>query len=404
MKKTICILVVLFWAFFAFGQSVVLYNANIVDVENGKIIEGQTVTVKDGVIQKIKKAKRHIAKGQMDLTGTFLMPGLIDSHVHWGNFGYTPEYMQKLSDAYLAEGITTVRDVGGDMRPVKTYTADLDSGRIAGPTVYMSSFWAGPEYFGLRENPDTKGWHSPNAPWSRTVRDTTTEVLEQWILEAKDYGCVGFKLYHDISAELLNKIVPLCEKHDMRPWAHFTIKPATSWDVVTSGVETVTHAYLAVGIDMEEMKKPDSVRYSPEEIAYRDTLFKEMVRRGTILDATVVVSQSYAPYAFRYTNEAYHAGVKIAAGTDYADMTKDGYKSVFLKELDWLADSCGMSIPDVLRAATTVGAEILRESGKLGIIREGAEADLLVLRKNPLESLAALKEQEALFIDGKRVK
>ena len=90
--------------------------------------------------------------------------------------------------------------------------------------------------------------------------------------------------------------------------------------------------------------------------------------------------------------------------TDYADMTKDGYKSVFLKELDWLADSCGMSIPDVLRAATTVGAEILRESGKLGIIREGAEADLLVLRKNPLESLAALKEQEALFIDGKRVK
>ena len=83
MKKTICILVVLFWAFFAFGQSVVLYNANIVDVENGKIIEGQTVTVKDGMIQKIKKARRHIAKGQMDLTGTFLMPGLIDSHVHW---------------------------------------------------------------------------------------------------------------------------------------------------------------------------------------------------------------------------------------------------------------------------------------------------------------------------------
>ena len=120
--------------------------------------------------------------------------------------------------------------------------------------------------------------------------------------------------------------------------------------------------------------------------------------------AVLFLIEPAAPYAFRYTNEAYRAGVKIAAGTDYADMTKDGYKSVFLKELDWLADSCGMSIPDVLRAATTVGAEILRESGKLGIIREGAEADLLVLRKNPLESLAALKEQEALFIDGKRVK
>lgn len=392
MKKAICILFVLFGVLFASGQSVVLYNANIVDVEKGRIVNGQTVTVKDGVIQKIKKAKRYISKNQLDLTGTFLMPGLIDSHVHWGNFGYTPEYMQKLSEAYLEEGITTVRDVGGDMRRVKTYMADLDSGRMVGPTVYMSSFWAGPGYFGLRGNPDTEDWSSPNAPWSRTVTDTTAEVLEQWMLEAKDWGCVGFKLYHDISAELLNKIVPLCEKHGMRPWAHFTVKPATSWDVVASGVETVTHAYLAVGIDGEEMKMPDSMRYSPAKIAYRDSLFKEMVRRGTILDATVVVSQSYAPYAFRYTNEAYRAGVKIAAGTDYADMTKDGYKSVFLKELDWLADSCGMSIPDVLRAATTVGAEILRESGKLGIIREGAEADLLVLRKNPLESLATLKE------------
>ena len=403
MRNAICILYFMLGAFFASGQSVELYNANIVDVESGKILEGQTVVVKDGVICKIRKAKRHIAKGQMDLTGMFLMPGLIDSHVHWGNFGNTPERMKSMAAAYLAEGITTVREMGGDMRRVKNYLADLDSGRIVGPTVYMSSFWAGPGYLAGNSR-DVEGWGSPNAPWSRTVPDTTSEALEQWVLEAKEWGCVGLKLYHDLSAELLNKIVPLCEKHGVRPWAHFTVSPATSRNVVASGVETVTHAYLASGIDIADMKKPDSLRYSPQEIARRDSLFQEMARRGTILDATVAISQSYAPYAFRYTNEAYRAGVKIAAGTDFAEMVEDGYRSVFLKELDWLADSCGMAIPDVLRAATTVGAEILRESGKLGVIREGAEADLLVLRRNPLESLAALREQEAIFIDGKRVK
>lgn len=403
MRNAICILYFMLGAFFASGQSVELYNANIVDVESGKILEGQTVVVKDGVICKIRKAKRHIAKGQMDLTGMFLMPGLIDSHTHWGNFGYTPNHMKKLADAYIEEGITTVRDMGGDMRRTKAYLADLDSGRIAGPTPYMSSFWIGPGY--LRGNSeDVKGWGSPNAPWSRTVSDTTTEALEQWVLEAKDWGCVGLKLYHDLSAELLNKIIPLCKKHGIHAWGHFTVYPATSWDVVNAGMEAVSHAYLASGIDIVELKKSDSLRYLPAEIAHRDSIFKEMVRRGTILDATVMISQSYAPYAFRYTNEAYKAGVKIAAGTDFADYTEDTFKSLFLKELDWLADSCGMAIPDVLRAATTVGAEILRESGKLGVIREGAEADLLVLRQNPLESLAALRLQEALFIDGKRIK
>ena len=56
MKKTICILVILFWALFAFGQSVVLYNANIVDVENGKIIEGQFKKSRKpgGILLKVK--------------------------------------------------------------------------------------------------------------------------------------------------------------------------------------------------------------------------------------------------------------------------------------------------------------------------------------------------------------
>ena len=130
-----------------------------------------------------------------------------------------------------------------------------------------------------------------------------------------------------------------------------------------------------------------------------------MARRGTILDATIKISMtSNMEFAARYTNEAYRAGVKIAAGTDLVNMEEGCVISVFLDELDLLADSCGMSIPDVLRAATLVGAEIIGQTGKLGVIREGAEADLLVLKDNPLESLKALRQRIALYIDGKEIK
>ena len=66
MKKTI-ILTALLGALVlvSYGQSVTLYNTNIVDVENGKIIPGMTVSVKDGIITKIAKAKKKIKISQI---------------------------------------------------------------------------------------------------------------------------------------------------------------------------------------------------------------------------------------------------------------------------------------------------------------------------------------------------
>ena len=406
MKKTIILTALLSaLVLVSYGQSVTLYNTNIVDVENGKIIPGMTVSVRDGIITKIAKAKKKIKRNQTDYTGAYLMPGLIDSHTHWGNFTMTPEYMCDMTDSYIADGVTTVRDAGGDVRIVKRYEAKLDSGNIVGPSVYTSSFWAGPKYYGGSARQDTRGYETVNAPWSQEITDSTSlEHLEKIIIEAKEYGCTGLKLYNDISYDMLKKIVPLCHKHGVKPWGHFATFPATAMDVVKAGVETVSHTYLIDGMEgfTSEFK---AKRFSLGEIERRDSIFREMARRGTILDATIKICMTNnMEFAARYTNEAYRVGVRIAAGTDWVHTEGDRMKSAFLDELDLLADSCGMSIPDVLRAATTVGAETIGQSGRLGVIRKGAEADLLVLKSNPLESLKALRQRIALYLDGKEVK
>lgn len=377
---------------------VVFYNANVVDVERGEIVPGMTVSVRDGMIAKIEKASTRMREGERDLTGLYLMPGLIDSHAHLGDC----ESMGWLEDAvksYLKEGVTTIRDAGGDMRPVKVYKAQLDSGTIVGPDVYFSSFWAGTNYFAGRPRFDTKGYSTENAPWSQCISDTTNvRDLERMVIEAKEYGCMGLKLYSDLSAGMLQKIVPLCHKHGLKAWGHAETRLANAMEVVKAGVETVSHIYLIVGLRNSYSSEYRKRCFDPEEVAHRDSIYKEMIARGTILDATIAVSSSMK-FLYRVVNEAYRAGVKIDAGTDVIHRN-----TIFHKELNLLADSCGMSIPDVLRAATVVGAEVIGQEGKLGIIREGAEADLLVLKSNPLESLAALQQREALYIDGKEVK
>ena len=389
-----------------FGQDVTLYNTNIVDVEGGKIVPGMTVHVKDGRIARIVKAKKRVKKGQTDYTVTYLRPGLIDSHTHWGNNTMKPGYMRDMAESYLEDGVTTVRDAGGDARNVKLYKAEQDSGSIVGPDVYFSSLWAGPSYYGGRERMDTRGHVTENAPWSQEIKDTTSsEQLERMILEAKEFGCTGLKLYNDISFDMLKKIVPLCREHGLKAWGHFATFPAVAREVVEAGVETVSHVYL---IDGTEGFIPafKTKRFSPAEIERRTSIFTEMARRGTILDATVLIGMNDYRKEFvpRYVNEAYRSGVKIAAGTDWVRLENGRINSVFMDELYLLADSCGMSIPDVLRAATVVGAEVLGQVGKLGVIREGAEADLIVLKSNPLESLQALRQRLALYMNGKKVK
>ena len=389
-----------------FGQDVTLYNTNIVDVEGGKIVPGMTVHIKDGRIARIVKAKKRVKKGQTDYTGTYLMPGLIDSHTHWGNNTMKPGYMRDMAESYLEDGVTTVRDAGGDARNVKLYKAEQDSGSIVGPDVYFSSLWAGPSYYGGRERMDTRGHVTENAPWSQEIKDTTSsEQLERMILEAKEFGCTGLKLYNDISFDMLKKIVPLCREHGLKAWGHFATFPAVAREVVEAGVETVSHVYL---IDGTEGFIPafKTKRFSPAEIERRTSIFREMARRGTILDATVLIGMNDYRKEFvpRYVNEAYRSGVKIAAGTDWVRLENGRINSVFMDELYLLADSCGMSIPDVLRAATVVGAEVLGQVGKLGVIREGAEADLIVLKSNPLESLQALRQQLALYMNEEKVK
>ncbi len=395
MKFFILILISLFVITNLQGQNVVFYNVNIVNVDKGNIVYGRTVVVENGIITKISKAKKHIKNGQIDRSGYYMMPGLIESHTHWGNFSFNEKVMQKMADSFLECGVTTVRDAGGNADVAKQYSMRLEKGEIMGPTVYLSSFWVGPDYQ-LQD--------SVEHVWERTIPyGAMVEQLEQFILEAKEFGCWGLKLYSDLSYEMLQKIVPLCHKHGLRPWGHFATSPASALECVKAGIETVSHTYL-----IEEMEgfteEGRARRFTPEKIAYRDSVYREMVKRGTILDATtrLCCQEDAALYVNTlFTKDAYLAGVKIAAGTDCVDFDHDN-RCVLLEEMKILHDSCGMSIPDVLRAATTIGAEVLGLKGKLGVIKKGAEADVLLLRSNPLISLVALLKEKEVYVDGKK--
>jgi imidazolonepropionase-like amidohydrolase len=398
MRKIISFWVAFFCSFLVcsmiYAQTKILQNVHIVDVEKGAILQNMDVYVTDGKIVKIcktdraaviqaRKSERWQKADVIDLSGKYVMPGLIDAHVHWANFATKRPEMDSLAAAFLRTGVTTVRDMAGDGNVCKRYIQHLQNYDLKGPQLYYCSMWAGEEYFKMMERQGPKMEHS--APWQLMVEDHTN--FTEQAKRAKEYGCTGLKLYHDFTKEELTAIVKAAKGEGLHVWDHFATPPASPMDVVLSGAETVSHIYLIEDV-------PDAKNVSDEKKKNeRAAIFNEMKKRGVLLDATLLLSvKNGMKHNIDYVKEAYKCGVELVAGTDYIDITPNGsYTSFILDELDLYANECGIPLKDVLRYATLNGAKALGQEGNLGVIKVGAKADLLILEKNPLEGLETLR-------------
>jgi imidazolonepropionase-like amidohydrolase len=175
-------------------------------------------------------------------------------------------------------------------------------------------------------------------------------------------------------------------------------------------MDSVSHAYM-LAYEVNETR-PDT--YDPRKRVPVDlqrwqadttvmpALFAEMRRRGVILDATVHTmfeadqqkkpgAQSRGPLGAQVAKAAYQAGVAISAGTDFVPPAADTYPGL-QTEMETLVGEVGMSPADVIRAATDIAAQALRLQEQMGTLSAGKLANLVVVARNPLDDIKALRE------------
>ncbi len=125
----------------AVDHPIAFTNVNIIDTNGGPIEQQMTVVIAGQHIVEVAKARRaRLPKAAqiVDGRGKYLIPGLWDMHVHEIFGAWLPKNEEIIPLLFVANGVTGVRDMGGDLEPLKQWRSDIASGRMLGPRMVVS--------------------------------------------------------------------------------------------------------------------------------------------------------------------------------------------------------------------------------------------------------------------------
>jgi len=406
------------------AESFALKNINVVDVVDLKINDNQTVVIENNKIKSITTANdKRLAKDviEIDMTDKYLIPGLIDTHVHHAtspddsdNDQITRMRLRNL----LRGGVTSVRDMGGDARALSSLKRRAKADVIQSPDIYYSIIIGGKEFFSdPRTVESAKGEVPGQVDWMRAVDHKTN--FDELMLRAAGTGATGIKIYAKVPANIIPSLEQSAKKHGLKVWSHAFVGPAKPQQLVNAGVETISHApdISAHVVDNFYQLRREGKQITAQQkktsfdlTKYQD-FFTDMKQQDTILDATLTVFEKQQAargengkmmyqWGTAFTRLAHEKGIKISAGTDGAS---DHYQSAYplvQHEMQLLVNDVGMTPLEALQAATINGAEVIGIENSYGTIDAGKVANLVVLNENPSTDIKHVKEIAHVIKNG----
>ncbi|OFV18544.1 hydrolase [Sphingobacterium sp. HMSC13C05] len=405
-------------------KQVLIENVKLLDYKTQMLTPPKHVLINGNTIQTISTSlidvqSKNIVK--IDAKGKTLMPGLIDVHVHlvFGALTMPQMMTNDLSEEFLIKtvglsaqqmlmrGFTSVRDVGGPIFPLK---AAIDKGKLLGPRIWPSgavvSQTAGHGDFRTQEEKSRRffGIVSRAERYGATfIADGRDEVLTA-VRENLRFGASQIKLMAgggtssaydpvDVTQYTLDEMKAAVEAAE--DWGTYVTvhayTPRAIRRAIEAGVKCIEHGQLLDEETLQLIAKKNiwlSLQNLVEDTPDMDP--QRRIKRKPVIEG----QEKVWPMAKKY-------GVKLAWGTDFLfEPELNKMQNAFILRLQkWFTNA------EIIKMITQDNCELLQLSGlrspypgKLGIVEEGALADLILVDGDPLKNLKLLADPEKNFL------
>lgn len=385
--------------------SLLIRNARIVDVRAGDVSEGD-VAIDDGLIRETGgRVTSGDAQRTIDAGGAYLLPGLIDAHVHvkaiTANLGaiwsYSPSYVALAAARVLRgmrdRGFTTVRDTGGaDFGIAEAQQAGL----IDGPRViYCGKALSQTGGHGDRRSPGETLYDShPSGPETSRIADgvdavrlAAREELRRGASHIKMHASGGVSSptdQVDESQYSMDELRAVAEEAT-NAGAYLTVHAYPSVAIrraVEAGARCVEHGNLADDDTLGFIR--DAGAFLVPTIVTYWALQREGLEHGLPRDSWEKVSK-VLDVATATLERAHALGLRLAFGSDLLGPMHRHQSEEFRIRAEVLSPLA------IIQSATVVGAELIRRRD-LGVIETGATADLILVDGNPLDQIGVLAD------------
>lgn len=401
-------------------------NANIISGKlNDGVQSGKYVIVEDGKIAKITSDKAAIdGLKVVDLNGKYLIPGLINLHVHLPgsgmpkdtkkqnkktvrmlmNHALTKYIVYRMCANYakveLMSGVTTIRTVGG-LDDIDSRIRDNGAkGKLKAPRVLASNMavsvkdghMAGLLAYEAKDPEDGRRYVREIA---KTNPDLIKLMITGGVLDAKKEGEPGVLR---MSPEIVKACCDEAHKLGFKVAAHVE-SPLGVTVALEGGVDTIEHGANIGEHELELFKQNGSAHVLTISPTIPLCMFDLSVSGGTPLHKVngKVVFEGMLDCA----KKCLENDIPVGLGTDTACPFVTHYD--MWRELRYFQKYLGVSNEFAIHTATEVNAKIAGIDNETGTIEEGKSADFMVVDGNPLENLEALRNPKAVALRGEMI-
>jgi len=383
-------------------------GGTVYDVVNEKAIPDAVVIIENGIIKKIgKTGEVTIPAGAkvIDAKGKMIFPGLWDMHAHFEQAEWGP--------AYLAAGVTTVRDCGNEFDFINAIKSAIDGGKGVGPNILKAGIIDGKGQFALG-----------------IIQADTKEAAIREVDRYKQNGFAQIKIYSSVKPAIVKAICDEAHKQGLTVTGHIPFG-MTLQAGVDSGMDMVNHAQYVYSImkrnkdrsiDFNDPTSIKAIQFIKDHHVVIDPTVGvfEMSFRNVKDDITIMEPAFYTlplPLQALLKNtgqdstgakrlkpvyesmlmivkKLHDAGVTIVAGTD------QGFPGFSVpRELE-LYVQAGLTPADAIQTATITPAKVMNFDKTTGSIEEGKQADLIIVDGDPLKNIRDIRNVTTVIKAG----